>query len=122
MIYIVTNALPILLAAFAGAALLAALWRPRMTRGLAVALFAAAALLAAILAGALILAPVSAGRSTIALGSAFIIWGGFVLPSVATTVRSRGIGWAGALADAGGWLALMLVQAAVMRIVGVVHP
>lgn len=121
MIYIVTNAWPILLAAIAGTAVLAALWRGRMTRGLAVALFAAAAVLAAILAGALILAPVTASRWTIALGSAFIIWGGFVLPSVATTVRARGLSWPLALADAGGWLALMLVEAAVMRFIGVVH-
>lgn len=87
-----------------------------------VALFAASLVLSAILAGALILAPVNAGRWTIALGSAFIIWGGFVLPGVAATLLSRGTGWRGAFGDAAAWLALMLLQAAVLQLIGVVHP
>ena len=77
---------------------------------------------AAILAGALILAPIDAQRSTIALGSAFIIWVGFVLPTLVATLRSRGVGWLAALADAGAWLAAMLLQAAVLQLVGLIRP
>lgn len=122
MIYIVYNALPILLAGGAGAALIAAAWRLRMTTGLAVALLAASLWLGAILAGALILAPVEAGRWTIALGSAFIIWIGFVLPCVVTSVRSRGASWSAALGDAGIWLAAMLLQAVILQAIGVAKP
>ena len=122
MIYIVNNALPILLAGGAGAALIAACWGRRLTGGLIVALLAASLWLAAILAGALILAPVEAGRWTIALGSAFIIWVGFVFPTAVTALRSRGVGWLPALSDAGIWLAAMLVQAAVLQMVGLVRP
>lgn len=122
MIYIVINALPILLAAAAATMVFAGLWRRRMDGVLLAGVFAASLVLAAILAGALILAPVTAGRWTIALGSAFIIWGGFVLPTVAITLKSRAVGWGPALGDAATWLAAMLLQAAVMRLVGVVHP
>lgn len=122
MIYIVTNALAIILAAALGTGLLALLWRERLSRSAVVALFAAALVLGAILAGALILAPVQAGRWTISLGTAFIIWGGFVLPTVAATLRSRAVPWPSALGDAAAWLAVMLVEAATMQLVGLVHP
>ena len=63
MIYIVTNAVPILLAGLAGAALIASLWRSRDGGiGLLIATLAGSLWLAAILAGALILAPVDAQR------------------------------------------------------------
>ena len=123
MIYIVTNAVPILLAGLAGAALIAALWRSRDGGiGLLIATLAGSLWLAAILAGALILAPLDAQRWTIALGSAFIIWVGFVLPTLVATLRSRGVGWLAALADAGAWLAAMLLQAAVLQLVGLIRP
>jgi hypothetical protein len=102
MIYIVNNVVPILLAGLAGAALIALLWRSRGgSIGVLLATLAGSRRLAAILAGALILAPVDAQRWTIALGSAFIIWVGFVLPTLVATLRSRGVGWLAALADAG---------------------
>jgi hypothetical protein len=123
MIYIVTNAAPILLAGLAGAALIAGLWRTREGGiGLLIATLAGSLWLAAILARALILAPVDAERWTVALGSAFIIWVGFVLPTLVATLRSRGVGWLAALADAGAWLAAMLLQAAVLQLVGLIRP
>ena len=122
MIYIVTNAVPILLAGLAGAAFIASLWRSRDGGiGLLITTLAGSLWLAAILAGALILAPVDAQRWTIALGSAFIIWVGFVLPTLVATLRSRGSGWLAALADAGAWLAAMLLQAAVLQLVGLIR-
>ena len=123
MIYIVTNAVPILLAGLAGAALITSLWRSRDGGiGLLIATLAGSLWLAAILAGALILAPIDAQRWTIALGSAFIIWVGFVLPTLVATLRSRGVGWLAALADAGAWLAAMLLQAVVLQLVGLIRP
>jgi hypothetical protein len=123
MIYIVTNAAPILLAGLAGAALIAGLWRTREGGiGLLIATLAGSLWLAAILARALILAPVDAERWTVALGSAFIIWVGFVLPTLVATLRSRGVGWLAAVADAGAWLAAMLLQAAVLQLVGLIRP
>lgn len=122
MSYILTNAIPILLAGLAGTALIAAMWRGRTTPAILAAAFALLSWLAAILAGALILAPVEAGVWTVALGSAFIIWVGFVLPTVAVTLVTRGIAWPRALADAGAWLVVMLAQAVVLRAVGVVGP
>ena len=122
MIYIVHNAVPILLAGLAGTALLLARWRSLLAPASLVATVAATSWLAAILAGALILAPVEAGRWTVALGSAAIIWVGFVLPSIMVTLRARGAGWGAALADAGLWLVVMLVQAALLRLVGVSGP
>jgi hypothetical protein len=118
--------MPILLAGLAGSALLALLWRSRDGgKGLLLATLATLAgslWLAAILAGALILAPVDAERWTVALGSAFIIWVGFVLPTLVATLRSRGVGWLPALADAGAWLAAMLLQAVVLQFVGLIRP
>lgn len=122
MSYILTNALPILLAGAVGTALLAALWRGRMGPATLLAAFALLSWLSAILAGALILAPVEAGVWTVALGTAGIIWVGFVLPAVAVTLAARGVGWPRVGADAGTWLLVMLVQAAVLRGIGVVGP
>lgn len=122
MSYILTNALPILAAGLVGTALIAALWRGRTTTPILLATFALLSWLAAILAGALILAPVTAGVWTVALGSAFIIWIGFVLPTVAVSLVTRGVGWPRALTEAATWLAIMLAQAAVLRAIGVVGP
>jgi hypothetical protein len=56
------------------------------------------------------------------LGSAFIIWVGFVLPTLVATLRSRGVEGLAALADAGAWLAAMLLQAVVLQLVGLIRP
>jgi hypothetical protein len=122
MSYILTNAVPILIAGLVGTALIAALWRGRTTTPILVATFALLSWLAAILAGALILAPVTAGVWTVALGSAFIIWIGFVLPTVTISLVTRGVAWPRALAEAGTWLAVILAQAVVLRAIGVVGP
>jgi hypothetical protein len=123
MIYIVTNAVAILLAGLAGTAFISSLWRAREgSIGLLIATLTGSLWLAVILAGALILAPVDAERWTVALGSAFIIWVGFVLPTLVATLRSRGVGWLAALADAGAWLAAMMLQAAVLQLVGLIRP
>jgi hypothetical protein len=122
MSYILTNALPILVAGLLGTALIALAWRGRTTTPILLATFALLSWLAAILAGALILAPVTAGVWTVALGSAFIIWVGFVLPTVTVSLVTRGVGWPRALAEAGTWLAVILAQAVVLRAIGVVGP
>lgn len=122
MDYILANIGPIGAAAVIGLALLWLGFRARL-RG-ASFLVAALALfwLAAILAGALILAPVDAGAWTIALGTAFIIWVGFVLPALIVALPLRGATVARAMADAGWWLAIMLAQAAVLHSVGLTRP
>ena len=78
--------------------------------------------LACILAGALILAPPQAGAWTMALGSAVVIWIGFVLPSVLLTLRWRSVRWGAALADCVAWLAVMVTQAAVLHLIGLTKP
>ena len=122
MDYILTNIVPIGAATIAG---LAVLWLGFRTRvcGRTIAIADPALFwLAAILAGALILAPVQAGAWTIALGTAFIIWIGFVLPALSVALPLRGTTPARALADAGWWLAIMLAQAAVLHGVGLTKP
>ena len=78
--------------------------------------------LACILAGALILAPPQAGAWTMALGSALVIWIGFVLPALATTGAFRGERAATIAGDAAYWLVAMLAQAAVLHLVGLHKP
>ena len=84
--------------------------------------FAAEFWIACILAGALILAPPEAGPWTMAIGSAVVIWIGFVLPTTAVNnmfaMRPRrliGI-------DAGHWLLVFVVQVVVMQLWGLVPP
>ena len=84
--------------------------------------FAAEAWLCAILAGALILAPPKGSIWTMTLGSAFVIWLGFVVPSIAASYRFRALPARAALADCGYWLGVMLVQAVVLRLIGLVPP
>lgn len=78
--------------------------------------------IAAILAGALILAPVEAGGWTVALGSAAIIWIGFVLPVIAVNHRYQQLPWTLTAIDAGHWLGAMLLMATVLRAIGVEGP
>jgi hypothetical protein len=128
MIYIWLNAVAILAATLAGLAAGEALLRlagsASTLRPLPTLLtsLVAEAWFAAILAGALILAPPKGGVWTMTIGSAVVIWAGFVLPATAVVLRRRGQG-AGAIAlDAGYWLLVMIVQAVVLRLVGLVPP
>lgn len=125
MIYIALNLGPILAATLAGL-LIGLAYRAVAVGPGAPGLLPVAAIaeawLAAILAGALILAPVKAGGWTVALGTAFIIWVGFVAPALIVTQRARGLGWLGVGGDCGHWLVVMLAQAAVLHAVGLRHP
>jgi hypothetical protein len=122
MDYILTNILPIAAAAAVGLAILYVSARPRFTPGRIAVAGLASFWLGSILAGALILAPVTASPWTIALGSAFIIWVGFVLPVLATGLALRGHPASTCLVDAALWLAVMLAQAAVMQGIGLTKP
>ena len=77
---------------------------------------------AAILAGALILAPAKAGDWTMALGSAVVIWIGFVAPVNIVTLRARRHGWSTTVMDSLYWLVVMVVQAVVLKSWGLVPP
>lgn len=128
MVYIVINAVPILLATLAG--LVAGFAYRRATfgarahasPGLLFAVVLAELWLAAILAGAIILAPTQAGRWIMAIGSAVVIWIGFVVPALVGALGMRGVGAAGIVRDCGYWLLVMVTQAVVLRGVGVVAP
>ncbi len=126
MIYILLNAVPILLATLAGLVVgavyhwLAGL--PRAGLGLVVTVAVAQVWFAAILAGALILAPAKAGDWTMAIGSAVVIWLGFVVPTCVVTLRARGVAAGAVAADCVYWLAVMLAQAIVLKGVGLVPP
>jgi hypothetical protein len=126
LIYILLNAVPILAATLAGlviGALYVALARlPQRGLGLAITAAIAQAWFAAILAGALILAPAKAGDWTMAIGSAVVIWIGFVVPVSVVTLRARRHDWASVGIDSLYWLVVMLVQAAVLRSIGLVPP
>ncbi len=123
MIYIVENAVPILLATLAGA-LAGALFYPAAWRrpGVIATVVIAEAWFAAILAGALILAPAKADPWVMAIGTAVVIWVGFVMPALVVTLRMRAVTAAGIARDAAHWLAVMVVQAVVLHVVGLTHP
>ncbi len=124
MIYIVLNAVPILLGTLAG---LAAGWLVQHfasgegTR-LPIVAFLVQAWFAAILAGALILAPPRADPWIMAVASAVVIWIGFVVPALTVSLRQRGQGGYAIATEATYWLVVMLVQAVVMKLVGLVPP
>lgn len=126
MIYIVLNALPILAATLAGLVIGAIYLRlaglPRATLGLIVTAAIAQAWFAAILAGALILAPPKAPDWVMAIGSAVVIWIGFVVPVSVVTLRARQIGGAAVAADSLYWLIVMVSQAVVMKAIGLLPP
>jgi hypothetical protein len=84
--------------------------------------FIAEAWLCAILAGALILAPPKGGVWTMTIGSAVVIWLGFVAPSLAASYRMRALPGQAAIVDCGYWLVVMLAQAVVLRVIGLVPP
>ncbi len=126
MIYILLNAGPILVATLAGLIIglvyhrLAGL--PRAGAGLIVTTAIAQAWFAAILAGALILAPAKGSEWVMAIGSAIVIWIGFVVPVSLVTLRARSIGAGAIAAECLYWLAVMVVQAFVMKSIGLVPP
>ena len=122
MIYIALNAVPILVAALVSVALAFVWYRNPVAKTQLITLFLAQVWLAAILAGALILAPPRGGVWTMTLGSAAVIWIGFVLPVIVGSYRLRDIAWRTVVTDAGYWLVAMLAQAAIMRLIGVVPP
>lgn len=78
--------------------------------------------LAAILAGALILAPPGAGAWTMALGSAVIIWIGFVVPVLAVTHPFHRLSARVAVLDGLHWLFVMAAQAATLQAIGLAKP
>jgi hypothetical protein len=122
MIYIWLNALPIIAAALV-ASLLGAIWfHPRPGPGTTAVLFLAQAWLAAILAGALILAPPKGGVWTMTIGSAVVIWAGFVAPVLVASYHLRALSWRCIAQDAGYWLVAMVLEAALMRVMGLVPP
>ena len=126
MIYILLNAVPILIATLAGLAI-GALFRrfsalPGPRPGFVVSAFLAEAWFCAILAGALILAPAKAGDWTMAIGSAVVIWIGFVVPVLVVSLGVRQVRAGSIAADAAHWLMVMLVQAVVLKSIGLVPP
>ena len=126
MIYILLNAPAILAATFAGLVIGALYVRlaglPQRGAGLLVTVAIAQGWFAAILAGALILAPAKAGDWTMAIGSAVVIWIGFVVPVSVVTLRARRYAWSAAVLDSLYWLLIMLVQALVLKSIGLVPP
>lgn len=122
MQYILGNIVAIAAATLVGLAILFLGFRSHLTRSTTAAAIPALFWLASILAGAMILAPVDAGPWTVTLGTAFIIWIGFVLPTLSIALTLRGNRWSTSLADAGWWLAIMLVQAVVLHGIGLTRP
>lgn len=126
MIYILLNAMPILAATLAGLLIGLAYHRaarlPRAGLGLFVTTALAQGWFAAILAGALILAPAKAGDWTMAIGSAVVIWAGFVAPVSIVTLRARAVSKVAVVADCLYWLAVMVTQAVILKSIGLVAP
>ena len=77
---------------------------------------------ASILAGALILAPPEADGWTMAIGSAVVIWLGFIVPVVLVTHRYRELMTRAALADCGHWFGVAVIQALVLQASGLQMP
>lgn len=130
MIYIVMNLTAIILATLAGLAFGIIYYRiaqrgrsaPSRIRGALFTAFVSEFWVCAILAGALILAPPKGSLWMMTLGSAFVIWVGFVVPTLVSSYRYRGIAMRAALVDCCHWLGMMVVQAGVLRLIGLVPP
>ncbi|QBM74898.1 hypothetical protein E2E30_03330 [Sphingomonas sp. AAP5] len=126
MIYILINLVPILVATLIGL-MLGTAYHVAFGRGrVAVSAIIVAALglfwFASILAGALILAPPKAAPWIMAVGSAVVIWVGFVLPVVAVTQRYHGAAPRRIVGDSVFWLVTMVAQAVAMKVIGLVPP
>jgi hypothetical protein len=91
-------------------------WKPLLAAMLAEFWFAS------ILAGALILAPSTADAWVMAIGSAVLIWAGFVLPVLVVTFIPYRLSARQTLGSALHWLVLMLAQATLMQAIGLSHP
>jgi hypothetical protein len=133
MIYIVMNALPIAAATVCGLAagllirwLSGTIGRAKggsgLKPGVLLAIVLAQVWLCAILAGALILAPSEAGAWTMAIGSAVVIWIGFVVPATVVNHAHRGLSIGAMTTDSLSWLAVMVVQSIVLKSIGLVPP
>lgn len=128
MIYIWLNLFPIVVATALGL-MIGAAYRVTFDRtagGISTGAIVTAALglfwFASILAGALILAPPKAAPWIMAVGSAVVIWAGFVLPVVAITHSYRGERGALIGRDSLYWLLTMIAQAVAMKLIGLVPP
>ena len=122
MIYIVINAFPIVVAALAAVGMGALWYRRAVPISTLITVIPAHVWLGAILAGALILAPPKGGVWTMTIGSAVVIWAGFVAPALVASYRIRAIAWRTVAIDAGYWLAAMVLQAAIVRMIGLTPP
>jgi hypothetical protein len=126
MIYILLNLAAISVATIAGLLIgigylrTAGLGRPA-TGGIVAAVIAEF-WLCAILAGALILAPPKASPWTMAIGSAVVIWIGFVVPALVVAQSARRLGARAIAADCLHWLVVMVVQALVLKSWGLIPP
>lgn len=133
MNYIASN-LPAIVAATAAGLLLGVIYAVAVRRlhrggvashprwGLVLLAIVAEFWLACILAGALILAPPGANAWVMAVGSAVVIWIGFVLPTLLVSYGFRGLGAGATAGDVLHWLAVMVLQAAVLHVIGLTHP
>jgi len=126
MIYIILNLLPIAAATAVGL-VIGLVWLRasdillpgwKTLAGAALAEF----WLASILAGALILAPPEAGEWVMALGSAVVIWIGFVVPVLWVTFMAYEMGARRTLSAALHWLVVMVAQAMCMQWIGLAPP
>ncbi len=123
MIYILENALPILLATLAGLVVGVAFYPAARQRiGWLITAFVAEAWFAAILAGALILAPAKADPWVMAIGTAVVIWIGFVVPALVVTLRAHAVPVRDVIRSVGHWLVVMVVEAVVLHAVGLTAP
>ena len=129
MIYILLNLAPILVATAIGLGI-GALYRatldraapPTVSLGTLIVAVLGSFWFAAILAGALILAPPKAAPWVMAVGTAVVIWAGFVLPVVAITQSYRRARTASIVGDSAYWLVAMTAQAVAMKLIGLVPP
>ncbi|RFC66331.1 DUF1761 family protein [Fulvimarina endophytica] len=126
MIYILLNIVPILAATFASLAIGFVMTKvangARHSVGFYIAAFVAEFWLCSILAGALILAPPQAGEWVMALGSAVVIWIGFVVPALVVSLGHRGESAGRIARDCGHWLVAMFLMALVLKTIGLVPP
>jgi hypothetical protein len=122
MIYIIINAWPIIIAALSAVGLGAIWYRRAVSTPTLVIIILAHFWLGSILAGALILAPPKGDVWTMTIGSAVVIWAGFVAPTIAASYRLRSQSWRIVAIDAGYWLAAIVLQASLMRMIGLTPP
>ena len=123
MIYIVQNFIPILAATVSGLLVgLAAYPAVRSRPEWWVTAFVAEFWFTAILAGALILAPPKASPWVMAIGTAIVIWLGFVGPALVVTLRARGTTAGAVVRDCAHWLVVMVVEAVVLHAIGLTAP